>query len=386
MKLGKIHLIIIAIAVTLAGFVFLRGPTPAIHIKPETIFEASGVTFTNTLITSWIVVLIMVALVFLATRRWEMVPRGVQNLVEAVIEALYSLVVNIAGEKNGRRFFPVVATIFFFVLFANWFSLMPLFNVIGLAKGAPVANEQVVAEDGHAETEEHTSGGFFVLDQFDLGPIPVAMAPLSGPGSLRGETIEKSSPELTAEVQSAQNDGKFVGEIRPLLRGINTDINTTLALAVVSAIAVEYWAISALGAGTYFRKFFNFGGLFRGVRRLSFGKVFQGGIDAFVGILELISELVRLISFTFRLFGNMFAGEVVILMFTFLVPLVLTIALYGLELFVGVIQAFIFGILTLVFGVMAVSHGEAHGEKSKESISAKSSTEAIEPLSGSEIK
>ncbi len=80
-----------------------------------------------------------------------------------------------------------------------------------------------------------------------------------------------------------------------------------------------------------------------------------------MGILELISELVRLISFTFRLFGNMFAGEVVILMFTFLTPVVLTIVFYGLELFVGVIQAFIFAMLTLVFGMMAVAHGEAHG-------------------------
>ena len=79
-----------------------------------------------------------------------------------------------------------------------------------------------------------------------------------------------------------------------------------------------------------------------------------------MGILELISELVRLVSFTFRLFGNMFAGEVVILMFTFLAPLVLTVVMYGLEVFVGIIQAFIFALLTLVFGVMAVAHGEAH--------------------------
>jgi len=86
-------------------------------------------------------------------------------------------------------------------------------------------------------------------------------------------------------------------------------------------------------------------------------------IDAFVGILELISELVRLVSFTFRLFGNMFAGEVVILMFTFLTPLVIAVAMYGLELFVGIIQAFIFAMLTLVFGVMAVTHGEHAAEE-----------------------
>ncbi len=122
-----------------------------------------------------------------------------------------------------------------------------------------------------------------------------------------------------------------------------------------------------MGLGAYGRKFFNFGGMFRGLFRLNFGQFFQGGIDAFVGILELISEVVRLVSFTFRLFGNMFAGEVVILMFTFLTPVVLTIAFYGLELFVGIIQAFIFAILTLVFGIMAVTHGEHAAHEGEES-------------------
>jgi F-type H+-transporting ATPase subunit a len=103
--------------------------------------------------------------------------------------------------------------------------------------------------------------------------------------------------------------------------------------------------------------------MFRGLFRLNFGRAFKGAIDAFVGVLELISELVRLVSFTFRLFGNMFAGEVVILMFIFLTPLILTIPFYGLELFVGIIQAFIFAMLTLVFGMMAVAHGEAHAEE-----------------------
>ena len=147
----------------------------------------------------------------------------------------------------------------------------------------------------------------------------------------------------------------------PLFRGPNTDLNTTLALAIVSAIAVESWALASLGIG-YGKKFFDFGNLFRGLRRLDFGLLFRGVIDAFVGFLELVSEMVRLISFTFRLFGNMFAGEVVILMFTFLTPLVFTIVFYGLELFVGIIQAFIFAVLTLVFGMMAVAHGEAHAD------------------------
>ena len=321
----------------LLGFVFLRGPTPDIKIKPETIASIKfigTINITNTLITSWLVVGIVIVAVFLVTRRWELVPRGVQNVVEAILEAFYNLVVSVAGEKNGRRFFPVVATIFFFILAANWLSLLPIFNAIGFSK-----------------EEEHG----FVMEQTNVG-FDVTWVSLSSLSNLSGETIEKDDPQAKEEVEKARSEGKFVGELLPLFRGPNTDLNTPLALAIASAIAVETWGITSLGFFTYGRKFFNFGGAFRGLFRRNPRMVFEGAIDAFVGFLELVSETVRLISFTFRLFGNMFAGEVVILMFTFLTPLIVTILFYGLELFVGIIQAFIFAMLTLVFGVMAVSH------------------------------
>lgn len=335
-KLIGIGLVVLA----LVGFVFFRGPTPHITIKPETIATVGSVDLTNTMITSWLIVAIVIIAVFFATRRWELVPHGVQNVVEAIVEAFYNLVVSVAGEKNGRRFFPVVATIFFFVLASNWLSLLPIFNVIG-------------------KVEESEHG--FVLEQQSAGPLDLNYVKLSSPSGLSGETIDEADANAQGKYEKAKEDGKVVGELLPFLRGPNTDLNTPLALAIISAVAVESWAISSLGFFTYGRKFFNFGGIFRGLFRFNFGMMFQGFIDAFVGILELISELVRLVSFTFRLFGNMFAGEVVILMFTFLTPLVVTVALYGLELFVGVIQAFIFAMLTLVFGMMAVAHGEAHG-------------------------
>lgn len=341
--------IIAALILFLVGFVFLRGPTPDIKIKPETIasLEPGGLTvnITNTMLTSWLVVALIVVAVFLATRRRELVPSGAQNFLEAVVEGFYNLVVSVAGEKNGRRFFPVVATIFFFVLIANWVSLLPVFNAIGLAK-----------------EEEHG----FVMEQTNAGPLPLAWVGLSGPGQLSGQSIEEDDPDAEAKVQEERAKGNLVGEIIPVFRGINTDLNTPLALAIISAIAVESWGISALGFRTYGRKFINVGGIFGGLFRLNFAQLFQGVIDAFVGFLELVSETVRLISFTFRLFGNMFAGEVVILMFVFLTPAVVAVAIYGLELFVGVIQAFIFAMLTLVFGAMAVTHGEqaAHGSES----------------------
>jgi len=332
------------LVLVLAGFVFLRGPTPHIQIKPETLYSVWRINITNTMVTSWLVVALMIALVYLASRRWELVPRGAQNLLEAIIEGFYSLVVSIAGEKNGRRFFPVVATIFFFVLFANWFSLFPIFNAIGLG-----------------QEEEHG----FVMEKVDLGPLPATYVGLSSLSQLKGRAIDKEDPNAAQKAELERGKGNFVGEIRPFLRGINTDLNTPLALAIMSAIFVEFWGISSLGLGTYGSKFFNFGGIFRGLRRLSLGAIFQGVIDAFVGFLELISETVRLVSFTFRLFGNMFAGEVVILMFTFLFPLIVTLPFYALEILVGIMQAFIFAALTLVFGMMAVAHGGAHAEEAE---------------------
>ena len=346
MRLSRGRLIAVGLVVlALLGFVFLRGPTPAISIKAETIQSFGPIDITNTMLTSWIVVIVIVAIVYLGTRRRDLVPRGFQNVFEAVIEAFYNLVVSVAGDKNGRRFFPVVATIFFFVLVSNWLSLLPVFNVIGLTK-----------EEDHG----------FVMEQADLGPLPLSWVALSGPGSLSGDSIDEDDPDTKEQAEKAREDGKIVGELIPIFRGPNTDLNTPLALAIVSAIWVESWGIASLGLRAYGRKFFNFGGMFRGLFRLNFGQFFRGGIDAFVGMLELLSELVRLISFTFRLFGNMFAGEVVILMFTFLTPLVVAIAIYGLEVFVGIIQAFIFAMLTLVFGVMAVTHGEDAAHEAEE--------------------
>ncbi|MCE2404469.1 MAG: F0F1 ATP synthase subunit A [Dehalococcoidia bacterium] len=142
-----------------------------------------------------------------------------------------------------------------------------------------------------------------------------------------------------------------------LVRSAGTDLNMPLALALVSFVFVEYWGLRMLGFG-YLGKFIPVGQFFRNVRR---GQLFQAGISLFVGFLEGISELVRVVSFTFRLFGNMTAGEVLVLMAAFLVPFVATVAVYGLELLVGAVQALIFAGLTLVFVTVATTpHEEEH--------------------------
>lgn len=129
-----------------------------------------------------------------------------------------------------------------------------------------------------------------------------------------------------------------VGERRfPLLRSPNSDLNTTLALGVFSVVVIQVFSIRELGWRRYLRRFFNFSNPFRFL----------------VGILEMISEGTKLLSFSFRLFGNIFAGEVILLLVGFLLPYFVPLPFMILEMFVGVIQAFIFAILTLSFIVQS---------------------------------
>jgi F0F1-type ATP synthase, subunit a len=151
---------------------------------------------------------------------------------------------------------------------------------------------------------------------------------------------------------------KMNGE--PLLRNANTDMNVPLMLAVVSFCFVEYWGFRAKGT-PYLRKFFNFVLLGQGFKQLfsgkikaGFGGIGMGAIAVFTGLLETISELIRIVSFTFRLFGNMTAGMILTLVMIFIIPWVVPSIFYGLEAFLGFVQAMIFGGLTLCFLVVAV--------------------------------
>jgi F-type H+-transporting ATPase subunit a len=157
----------------------------------------------------------------------------------------------------------------------------------------------------------------------------------------------------------------------PLLRGANTDINVPLALAVVAFFTVWYFGFKSHGY-SYLGKFFQFKKMFKGLILIIQGKLksglgtlFFGLVDVFVGLLELLSDFIRIISFTFRLFGNMTAGEILILSISFLVPWVLPVLVYGLEMIVGFVQALAFGLLVLIFTAIAVKeHDELDQEAS----------------------
>jgi len=129
----------------------------------------------------------------------------------------------------------------------------------------------------------------------------------------------------------------------PLLRSGNADLNSTLGLAISAIFIINYFAAKEAGVFNHLKKFFNLRGIF-----------------SFVGILELFSELSKILSFSFRLFGNIFAGEVLLMVVSFLIPFFAPLPFLGLEIFVGFIQALVFTTLTLVFYGMATSHQEEH--------------------------
>jgi F-type H+-transporting ATPase subunit a len=337
-------LVAFTVAAVLVSILFLKAPKPIIEIHGEALASAGPLDILNTLLTAWFVMAVLIALCFFATRKIAMVPSGFYNFFEMIIEGIYNFVTGLAGEKNGRRFFPLIATFFIYIAFANWLSLTPLFNSIGVY--VPLHEE---------ESEFHEHAVVFK----EAGPINMIL-PKSEFVELHaedcaaghdGDDCRHSAIEEAEEHYAAAEDEKL-GVLFPYLRGINTDLMTTLSFAIISAIFVEYWGITSLGFFKYAGKFFNF----------------SSPISFFVGLLELIAELARLVSFSARLFGNMLAGEILLFVMTFLVGLAapILVVFYGLEVFVGAIQAFVFGTLTLVFAMLAVTSHDDHGHEGGE--------------------
>jgi len=245
-----------------------------ISIVPETIAEWSGLPITNTLLTSWAVMAILICFSLWFSRRLALKPGKVQNFVEMIFEYVIDFMNEVLGDKKlVRFFFPLITTLFLFIWLSNWMEFLPGFGSIGLA----------------------------------------------------GEECHKAVCE-------------------PLFRSVNTDLNVTIALALVSVTVTEVAGLYWLGVFSYLKKFFDF----------------SGPLHFFIGLIELVSEAARLVAFSFRLFGNIFAGEVIIIVTTAFLPFFLPVPFMLFELFVGFIQAAIFSLLTLFFVKLAITPKEQH--------------------------
>jgi len=324
----KTLLILVGVLILVGLGMQLPTPKPEISLQAETVGTVLGFPVTNALIATWITMAILLVVAWRVTRRLQDVPSGLQSLVELALEWILNLCENVAG-KNARRFFPLIATIFLFVILNNWTGLVPGYGTIGLVK-----------EPGHGAT--------YLFNEVQLGPLKIGLMP---PGSQAEASPEGEKGNVAHEAEAGQVTGAFI----PLLRGASTTLTTTIALALVAVAMVEYFGVTSLGFFPYISRFIN-------IRRLLKGDM-MGLIDVFVGLLEGIAEGARIISFGFRLFGNMFAGEVLLLIIPFLIAWVVPLLFYGLEMFVGAIQALVFALLTLVFATMAAtSHTDGHEE------------------------
>lgn len=267
--------------------------------------------FTNTtfgLIVADIIVILLAILVSRGVKSGKMVLTGLSGAVEALIEMLYGITEGTAG-KWTKQIFPWFATITLLVLAANWSGLVPGNETIGIIH------------------EYHGDG--YALKQ--VGPITT----------------------IWDEGGEAKGTGESYAVI-PFMRPVSTDLNFTFALAVVAVVMIQVMGFRSQGV-SYMWKFWNVGGMF--------SKPIFGFIDFGVGLLELISEFSKILSFAFRLFGNMFAGAVLLFVIGSLVPVFAQALFYLLEFFVGLIQAIVFGMLTMVFMSQATQgHGDHHEE------------------------
>ncbi len=289
---------------------------PEIAVAPEKLIEEpiignflglGPLYLVNTIPTLIVTIILLVVIAYFTNRSLKrsaetnLVPHGIGNLMEAILEILYNLTEGSAGTKWAKAIFPWFATILIYVLFANLLKLIPGFESIGFlhhaAEGHPAAN------------------GILMPGEVENGYI-----------------------------------------LAPFFRGISVDLNFTASLALIAVVMIQVIGFRAQGWG-YLSKFFN-------TRRM-FKVPFFGAMDFLVGLLELISELSKILSFAFRLFGNMFAGIVLVAIVAGLLGKfsILPAMIMMFELFVGVIQAFVFGMLTMVFMAQATQgHGEEHAE------------------------
>lgn len=299
-----------------------------------------GMPFTNTFMAMIVVDVLLILLgLYLSRANKRMVeadaaekraPKGLHNTIEAVLEIFWNQTEETAGRKWAFFVFSIVMTIILMVVVANWMELIPGVDSIGILEPSP-------SGEGYAPVQ--VTGR--------IGPIP----PIYYLDGNSPQVVEVEEGEGSAE-EGHHELCEEACAVLPFVRVLSTDLNFTLALAIISVAFTQVLGFRALGLG-YLGKFFNFSTLF---------KEPLGLIDVIVGLLELVSEIAKLLSFSFRLLGNIFAGSILLFVISFLLPPFAPWLIAFLELFVGAIQGYVFGMLTLTFMSMATVHhgGEEH--------------------------
>ncbi len=305
--------ILLFIILSIVAVNFVSPVRPHIQVSPEKLIEEPlfnlgplGDFYLFNTLPALIIVDIIVILIAWGVRqglrKGDLVPRGIAGAMELLVEALYNMTESAAG-KWAKQIFPWFASILLVVLVANLMKLLPGMETIGIMHHYGGEGHQLQALGGN---------------WYNLLP----------------ETTEPGQGYV----------------LTPFVRAVSTDLNFTAALAIISVVMTQVIGVRAQGM-RYFTKFINFTTMFK--------KPFFGFMDFLVGILETISEFAKILSFSFRLFGNMFAGFVLVALVSTMIPIFVPSLIYMFEFFIGFIQAFVFGMLTMVFMAMATrGHGD----------------------------
>ena len=291
-----------------------------VELAAEELFKIGPIPVTNSMLTMFIVMALILIIFSSIARKAQMVPGRGQGFLESIAEFLLGLVEGTAGKRVGRRIFPLIAGLFIFILFANYSGLFPGVGVIGFYKDEETA-------DNSTDPATETGGEHAVA--YEIAAVGSTDAP------------------DTAAAAEEEHERVLV----PFLRSPNADLNMTLAMALVTFTVVQIAGVRAHGVG---------------------GRIKHMADPWWIFPLEVVQEFARIISLSFRLFGNVFAGEILLaVMYAIanaikiaVIPILFPVVFLGLELLFGTIQALVFALLTLIYISLATAGG--HGDEEHE--------------------
>jgi hypothetical protein len=250
----KLAAAILALFVVIgAGIFLLRAAQPNIVLAPEEIFTLGPLTVVNTLITAVVITVFLTLISYFATRDMKLIPSGLQNVVEAAVEAYYNIVRGVAGDTKARIFIPLAGTIFIFIAFSNGAGLLPIFGAVGKFESAEHVLEHEIDIEDEGDTELVEASGGFKLIGIDPNTIEVEWLPESatfdGPdGEEHTVTFAESADAhdkahtITEGLEEAGFDPEQYGHLLPLFRSVNTDLTVPLSMPSSPSSSLSTWA------------------------------------------------------------------------------------------------------------------------------------------------
>jgi F-type H+-transporting ATPase subunit a len=324
-----------------------------ISLSAEELFRIGPLSVTNSMVTMFLVMAIVLLVFTFVARRASDVPTRGQSIIEVMLEFIIGLVEGTAGKQMGRRLLPLISGIFIFILFSNFSGLIPGMGTIGKWE------EHAEEEDG---TTEHTEDEADHSDEAEIADTAVNGSAGDDHGTAEAAAASEDdhadeSGEAVAATDDHGDDEEHEKVLVPFLRAPTADLNMTLALSLLTFTMVQVYGIRAHGVG---------------------GRIKHMADPPFLFPIELISELSRILSLAARLFGNVFAGEVLLgVMYAMgaaikiaVAPFLFPVIFLGLEVMFGTIQALVFALLTTIYITLAAAghadhdddHSHAEGE------------------------